>query len=100
MTEAELTAFMAKEGLPEAFRRTVEMVCEPLAARAQRLKTVRRKTAVIGLCGAQGSGKSTIAAVTVQLLAARGVSAIALSLDDFYLTHDARQRLAREVHGE
>ena len=24
--------------------------------------------------------------------------AVALSLDDFYLTHDARQRLAREVH--
>ena len=98
MHDAELAAFIAKEGLPETFRRTVEMVCEPLAARAQRLKTVRRRTAVIGLCGAQGSGKSTIAAVTVKLLAARGVSAIAISLDDFYLTRNARERLAREVH--
>jgi len=98
MDEAWLDAFMAEEGLPEGFRRTVELVCEPLAARAHRLKTVRRKTALIGLCGPQGSGKSTIAAVAVKLLAQRRVNAIAVSLDDFYLTHDARQRLAREVH--
>ncbi|MGZ6050127.1 MAG: kinase, partial [Phenylobacterium sp.] len=32
------------------------------------------------------------------LLAERGMRAVALSLDDFYLTHDARQRLAKEVH--
>lgn len=98
MDEVWLDAFMAKEGLPEGFRRTVEMICEPLAARAHRLKTVRKKTALIGLCGPQGSGKSTIAAATVRLLTSRGVNAVAVSLDDFYLTHDARQRLAREVH--
>ena len=98
MDDAALTAFMAREALPEGFRRTVELVCEPLAARAHRLKTVRRKTVTLGLCGPQGSGKSTIAAATVGLLAARGVRAITLSIDDFYLTHDARQRLAREVH--
>ena len=98
MDDAGLSAFMAKEGLPEAFARTVELVCEPLAARAHRLKTVRRKTVIIGLSGPQGSGKSTIAEMTVKLLAARGVSAVALSLDDFYLTRDARQRLAADVH--
>lgn len=98
MDQAWLDAFMAEEGLADGFRRTVELVCEPLAARAHRLKTVRRKTALIGLCGPQGSGKSTIAAVAVRLLAERGVKAVAVSLDDFYLTRDARQRLAREVH--
>jgi D-glycerate 3-kinase len=98
MDEAWLDAFMATEGLPESFRRTVELICEPLAARAHRLRSVRRKTALLGLCGAQGSGKSTIAAVTRHLLEARGLRAVTLSLDDFYLTHDARQRLAREVH--
>ena len=98
MNDDTLAAFMAKEGLPEAFARTVELVCEPLAARAHRLKTVRRKTVIIGLSGPQGSGKSTIAAATVKLLAARGVSAVALSLDDFYLTRDARLRLAAEAH--
>jgi len=94
----ELDAFISKEGLPDTFRRTAEMVCEPLAARAQRRRIDRKKTAVIGLCGAQGSGKSTIAQFTAHLLEQRGMRAIALSLDDFYLTKDARLRLAREVH--
>src|SRR5262249_42416546 len=79
-------------------RRTAELVCEPLAARAARRRQDRKRTAIIGLCGAQGSGKTTIAELTKRMLQARGVGAVALSLDDFYLTREARQRLAREVH--
>ncbi len=96
--EFDLERFMAKEALPEAFRATAELVCEPLAARAQRRRIERKRTAVIGLCGAQGSGKSTIARYTVGLLEKRGMRAVTLSLDDFYLPREARQRLAREVH--
>jgi len=94
----DLARFIADEGLPASFERTVALVCEPLAARASRLRQARRRTVVIGLCGAQGSGKTTIAEVSRRLLAERGLSAAALSLDDFYLTHEARRRLAREVH--
>ncbi len=94
----DLDAFIAREGLPESFRRTVELICEPLAARAQRRRIDRKRAAVIGLCGAQGSGKSTIAQYTARLLEQRGMRAIALSLDDFYLTHDARARLAHSIH--
>jgi len=96
--ETGLQRFIADEGLPESFRRTAELVCEPLAARAQRRRIDRKRTAVIGLCGAQGSGKSTIARWTAHVLERRGMRAVALSLDDFYLTHEARRRLAREVH--
>jgi D-glycerate 3-kinase len=51
---------------------------------------------VVGICGAQGSGKSTLAAA----LAARmqAIPTALLSLDDLYLTHAERERLAREVH--
>lgn len=98
MDEAGLDRFIAEEGLPETFRRTVELVCEPLAARAQRRRIDRKRTAVMGLAGAQGSGKSTVAKYAARLLEQRGMRAVVLSLDDFYLTHDARQRLAREVH--
>jgi D-glycerate 3-kinase len=52
----------------------------------------------VGLCGPQGSGKSTIAAATVRLLTQRGMSAVALSLDDIYLGREARGWLARQVH--
>ena len=94
----DLSAFMAREGLPEAFLTTAEHVCEPLAQRIARLRQVRRRTIIVGLCGAQGSGKSTIAAVTRLMLAGRGLKTVVLSLDDFYLTRDARERLAKEVH--
>ena len=98
LNEIELDRFIAAEGLPESFRRTAELVCEPLAARAQRRRIDRKRCAVIGLCGAQGSGKSTVAKYAARLLEARGLRTVALSLDDFYLSHDARQRLAKAVH--
>lgn len=98
MTDDDLAAFLAEEQLPEGFRRTLERVCEPLAARARGLRASLDRTTVMGLCGAQGSGKSTIAAATVRLLQADGLHAVALSLDDFYLSREARSWLARKVH--
>ncbi|MEO8115257.1 MAG: hypothetical protein ABI655_12800 [Phenylobacterium sp.] len=98
MSEDWFPDFLAAEGLPPSFQATLEKVCVPLADRAWRLRQVRRRTIIMGLCGAQGSGKSTIAAATVRLLQERGTSAVAVSLDDFYLTREARERLAREVH--
>jgi D-glycerate 3-kinase len=98
VNETGLERFISEEGLPEAFRRTAELVCEPLAARAQRRRIDRKRCAVIGLCGAQGSGKTTVARYAARLLEERGLRAVALSLDDFYLTRDARERLAKEVH--
>ena len=56
------------------------------------------RTFIVGLCGAQGSGKSTVASVLQRLLEERGVSAVAVSLDDFYLTRKERVELAQRVH--
>lgn len=98
MTEAWLKAFMAAEALPDGFRRAVEYVCRPLADRASRLRESAGRTVVLGVCGAQGSGKSTIAAVTRRLLQGRGLSAVAVSLDDVYLGQAARRWLADKVH--
>ena len=53
---------------------------------------------IYGISGLQGSGKSTLAAQLVAAAAARGLAAVTLSLDDFYLDHAQRMRLAREVH--
>lgn len=53
---------------------------------------------IVGLTGGQGSGKSTLAAKLPDALAAQGLRATTLSLDDLYLTKAERQRLAREVH--
>lgn len=98
MTEIDLAAFLAEERLPDRFRGTFERVCRPLATMAIAAREASDATTVMGLCGAQGSGKSTIAAATVRLLQAQGLSAITLSLDDFYLSREARGWLSRKVH--
>lgn len=54
--------------------------------------------AVIGFCGAQGSGKSTLVAAAAQALDDGGWPTAVLSLDDLYRTRSERQRLAAQVH--
>lgn len=52
------------------------------------------KPLVVGLCGAQGSGKSTVSAT----LAARFEQAVTFSIDDLYLGRAARLNLAKRIH--
>lgn len=54
--------------------------------------------AVIGITGAQGTGKSTLASLLVTELLAQGIGCAAVSLDEYYLTRQARQQLAGTVH--
>jgi D-glycerate 3-kinase len=93
-----LADFLATEALPDSFRRTVAAICEPLAVLAAEARAAKGGTAVLGLCGAQGSGKSTVTAATARLLVERGLKAVVLSLDDLYLAKAARLGLAAEVH--
>ena len=51
-----------------------------------------------GIVGLQGTGKSTLSAQMTQRAARDHQRVVALSIDDFYLGHDARQELARQVH--
>lgn len=57
-----------------------------------------RKPFVLGIAGAQGSGKSTAAARLVGRLRERGLACALLSLDDLYLDGARRAALAVEVH--
>ena len=53
---------------------------------------------VFGISGLQGSGKSSLARQLVSAARQRGVKALALSLDDFYLGRRERRELSRRVH--
>jgi D-glycerate 3-kinase len=69
------------------------------AAAARAIAQVHRgKPIVVGLAGAQGSGKSTMAPRLAARLSAEGLRTHVLALDDFYLTRDERAELARSVH--
>jgi D-glycerate 3-kinase len=53
---------------------------------------------ILGICGAQGSGKSTACAQLISILDARGRRAATLQLDDLYLSCQDRLSLAASVH--
>ncbi len=85
-----------RKGKPDRF--PASMV-DSLLARALGVATKRRGAPwVIGISGAQGAGKSTLAAQLAESARAIDLDAVVISLDDFYLGRAARQRLAREIH--
>ena len=93
-----LDRFIAEHSLPESFRNTAANVYEPLAGWL-RGKLVPGTTFLLGINGAQGTGKSTLAdylALTLFESCDRNVAI--LSIDDFYLTKSERQHLSRTLH--
>lgn len=96
---ALLDQFVAEERMPLAFVALARRLHLPLASRiAGWVRPGRSRPLVVGLCGPQGAGKSTLCLLLSQWLAARGLRTANLSLDDLYLPRAARERLAREVH--
>ena len=53
---------------------------------------------VLGLCGAQGSGKTTLASALAGRFEAQGTPTAVLSIDDLYHTRAERERLSETVH--
>jgi D-glycerate 3-kinase len=90
--------FLRHERLPPDYRDTVEQVLSPLAAAIAEYARHSDHMLVVGLCGAQGSGKSTAAAALCELLQRDDLPTVAVSIDDFYLPHRERTALARAVH--
>ncbi len=99
--EPWLERFLSAERLPAEYRQTIERIHRPLAAQiAARAAPVNSAGGclTVGICGPQGSGKSTMTAALRALLEAQGMSVAVLSIDDLYLARSARTKLGREVH--
>ena len=100
MTDAYSTAtddFIRRHALPSNFRETISRHYEPLVS-----WLVDRACAsdcfLLGISGAQGTGKSTLAEYLGLALPTEGGAVAVLSLDDFYLTRAERRALAAQVH--
>jgi len=89
---------MVAEALPPSFRAAIEQIYAPLAAHIGEAARQAGRPYVVGLCGPQGSGKSTGAEAIRHLLQAVGLRVAILSLDDLYLTRAERTRLALTTH--
>ena len=88
-------ALIEAERLPADYLAVVEAHWQPLA---DRIATEARRPPVVGINGAQGSGKTTLCRFLEQLLAQRGLRAVTLSLDDYYLTRAERREAAEDHH--
>jgi D-glycerate 3-kinase len=85
------------EGLPADYRRVVEQHWRPLADRIGDLWMDRRPR-LVGINGAQGSGKTTLCRFLECLLVEHNLHTVTLSLDDLYLTRAERRDLAVHEH--
>lgn len=94
MTPA-IDALIAGERLPADYGEVVERHWRPLAGR---IAAHPSRPLLVGINGAQGSGKSTLCRFLEVLLAEQGLRAVTLSLDDLYLTHAERRALGRDLH--
>lgn len=101
--EESLTAFIKREKLPDSYLHLAQSWFLPLLNRVANKVQLHHGGAnapfLLGINGAQGSGKSTLSSLLVCLCKdVYDLNAVCMSLDDFYLTKDERLALSKEVH--
>jgi len=97
--EQTVSVLIQQEGLPENYAETVQRTIMPLADHICALHDTKKRPVVVGIHGAQGTGKSTLTLFLREILARhRNRPAANFSLDDIYLTRAERQDLANRVH--
>jgi len=62
------------------------------------MQSARGAPLIVGVCGSQGSGKSTLCAELAERFTRAGIETAVLSLDDLYLSRARRDELGRTVH--
>jgi D-glycerate 3-kinase len=94
----QLKALAAAEALPASYPTMAERWLTPLADWLQARFEAARAPILVGVNGAQGTGKTTACAALCLMLEDRGLRAVTLGLDDFYLGKAERRALAARVH--
>jgi D-glycerate 3-kinase len=84
--------------LPDGYEAMISHLCAPVAEAIAGWRREALRPIVVGVCGPQGSGKSTLCAVLVALLAARDLRAAVLGLDDLYLPRARRAAMTAAIH--
>ncbi|MDH3276208.1 MAG: hypothetical protein OEM99_16890 [Gammaproteobacteria bacterium] len=96
--DQQVSDFLSRHRLPPEFRRVAEQHYLPLAKRLLQIRDGERQL-LLGVNGAQGTGKSTLADfLRLATESMFGWNVAVLSIDDFYYTLAERKALADEVH--
>lgn len=95
-----LERFIKQHRLPAGYADSVQRCYLPFCSWLENALAARHgETYVLGINGAQGTGKSTLAQLIGEYFASTGENQVAiLSIDDLYLTRDERDELAQQVH--
>ena len=94
-----LHSLIEKEALPNGFESLAMDYCLPLADAIQSWAQSSHTPLVIGINGAQGTGKSTMSKVLAFALKHKhSLKTAIISIDDIYLTRAERTQLATEIH--
>jgi D-glycerate 3-kinase len=93
-----LAALIEQQRLPPQYLQQVTNWLQPLSVWVTEQRRCQSSPLLLGLNGAQGTGKSTTVLFLRALLKQQGLECCTLSLDDFYLSRAARMSLADEVH--
>jgi D-glycerate 3-kinase len=94
----KLAQVLAEESLPASYRQLVETWLPPLADWLCQRRREAGRPLLVGVHGAQGTGKTTLCRVLELLLAQKNWQALTLSLDDFYFSQAKRRQLAQDIH--
>ena len=92
----------SQEVLSEPFRDKISQLNKfylPISQKIQKDYQKDKKTKIIGLCGGQGSGKSTISNVLkIILKSGFNLETVIFSIDDFYKTINQRKLMSKRVN--
>ena len=93
-----INLLIAAERLPDDYRTVVDRHWRPLADRIADVWVDDMRPMLVGISGAQGSGKTTLCRFLETLLIEHNLRTVTLSLDDLYLTRAERLALAADEH--
>ena len=98
LSSGQIDEFIAQHRLPNKFRDSINLHYLPLASWVM-AQHHPGEALFVGINGAQGTGKSTLAAfVRLALESGANWRVAVLSIDDFYLTRAERKKLGEQVH--
>jgi D-glycerate 3-kinase len=92
--------FCSHNGLPEeSFEDMIRITISFINYLKEQEVFKTREVPIVGICGAQGSGKTTFAELLKEIMQTyNGLNVVSFSLDDFYLSKAQRVILGKEIH--